>query len=202
LLAFLNRGETPVSDRYGTNVERSLRWLLQQSPSNDLDRVSMVHAFAAGYRMTHVPALGAAAIRHRGSVDAVGLTGASAVLFSITLPPDAPLGSRLHTHEALRQFVAQSTEPAPLRLYLGALAMFVDGGSKWTDYTQQVLDPSVEMQSADGSFPPEEAGSIIESTAFALLRLSVCYPFWKDYLDVGYSKHEPEQGQGFRIKKD
>ena len=188
VVAFLSHGETPASTEYGTNVERSLKWLVRQSPSNDLDRVSVIHALTAGYRMTRIRILGVEATRQRSRVDPESLAEPSATLFRITLPPDAPSGNRVSTNDALRHFVALPTGPLPLRAYLQTLAVFVDGGPKWQEYNKGTLGPLIATQSADGSFPLADARSSIESTAFALLRISVYYRYWMDYLDIGEVK--------------
>lgn len=189
VLAFLNHGELPYTE-YGTNVTESLKWLLRQTPSNDLDRASMIHALTAGYRMTGVPVLGGKVTHLRAGVDQTRLSELSAVLFQITIPPEIPYGCRVSTINALRQFVAHPTGPPPLQTYLEALAMLVDGGPKWKDYNQQTLGPLFKTQAADGSFPFSEARSSVESTTFALLRISVYYRYWTYYLDIGYPKQE------------
>ena len=185
LVAFLNCGETTVSDEYGKNVKRCLSWMLRQKPTSDLDGVSMIHALTAAYKITRISLLGTKATRHRANVDPARLSAPCAILFRITVPPDAPSGRRVSSHFALRKFVALPSGPAPLRLYLMSLAMFVKGGSTWKDYSQKTLDPLITMQAANGSFSLPAARSPIESTVFALLQLTVCYRYWIDYLNIG-----------------
>jgi hypothetical protein len=66
LLAFLNHGETPASDEFGTTVEKGMNYLLSQSENESngqegnlmaIDHGIRTRALCEAYGMTRIPSL-------------------------------------------------------------------------------------------------------------------------------------------------
>ncbi len=186
LAAFINNGEFLGSERYGTNVENALKWLVDQEPTNDLDKVSILHALTAVYSLERIPSLKEDIARRRAGVIAGRLAEPSATLFMITVPPEGCRSNRVGNTDAVHRYVSQQAGPEPLRLYLQTLAMYVDGGAQWKSYIDQHLKPIYRSQETDGSFTRPKAQSKVESTAFAVLQWSVFYRIWSEYIDMGF----------------
>jgi hypothetical protein len=186
VLAFLQNGITPSTNEFGSNVENGLSWLSKQRPSSDLDKASALHVLTAAYRMTRDPALAKYARLRWSRVNIDDLGGASRILVQITARPDSAIGSLVGTDDALRSFKPHPGDPPQLSDYLAAIAVFLESRDSWLEYYGQSIRPLLAKQMSGGAFPSAEGKPCVETTIFTLLKLSIYYRYWTDYLDVGF----------------
>ncbi|MBU4459367.1 MAG: hypothetical protein KJ579_02270 [Verrucomicrobia bacterium] len=179
LLAFLNFGETPgTSVAYGPCIERALEWLTRQTPTEDADRVSLVHALTVANALFRRPGVVAAVMRNRERIDPARLNEPTATLFRITAVPGSSTGCHSITNASMLRAAGSGHGSTSVRLYLESMAAFIEGGDVWQKYNREVLEPLLRTQVTDGSFPSPDIRSPVESTASVLMRQSLYYRFW------------------------
>lgn len=202
-LAFLNYGEIPTSNEYGENVKQGLRWLIRQNPTNTQEQVVLIHTLAVAHEFTRIPILREVAASHSREINPDELQDEWALFYKITMLQDSNPASREANTLALRGFSVDANGASPLSLYLQTLAMFMKGRDVWMEYNQKTLVPLIKRQATDGSFSLEQGSNQIESTAFALLQISVYYGYWRAYLNINYSDCEAfSQEQVIEINMD
>ena len=196
LLAYLGRGETRGSERFGEHVGRAHKWIMSASASNDPERIATVIALA-GYTGLHVSSkerhLATAEVTKVGELlDAIVTTNSTPWVDLLTfhlLPQELerPAWLKYTTpFEKKWQDVKPSIVPGNLDSYLAlrlaALGKFRNGGDIWQKFNREYAISLLKHQQKSGSFPCEPESDAFSCTALAVHSLEVYYimqpQFW------------------------
>ena len=175
LVAFLDHGETTMSEEYGTNVVQSLKWVLSREPTNEWESVCLIYSMSAAYDLLKHPACLMRLRELLADVRPEALGKADRFIFQATrIPDDLRENPKLNTTD-LHAFTESGACPGILKLYFESSVAFHHGGNTWRDWNQNVLAAKIKAQEPDGSFAMTAASTPEEATIFTLLALSLYY---------------------------
>jgi hypothetical protein len=197
LVAFLDHGETTVSEKYGTNVIQSLKWVLSREPTNGWERVCLIHSLSAAYDLLKHPACLKRLRELLADLRPEALGKADSFIFQATrIPEDIRKNPKLSPTD-LRAFTESSACPEVLKLYFESSVAFNQGGNTWGDWNRNVLATKMKAQEPDGSFAMEAASSPEEATVFTILAFSLYYHHnpWQTHWNVRWwpKENDPDE---------
>ncbi len=138
LVAFLDRGETTVSEEYGTNVIQSLKWILSREPANGWESVCLIHSLSAAYDLLNHPLCLKRLRELLADLRPDTLGKAEIFVFQATrTPEDIRKNPKLSTAN-LRAFTESDACPKILKLYFESSVAFHQGGNTWRDWNRNV----------------------------------------------------------------
>ena len=187
LLAYLGRGETRASERFGEHVGRAHEWLMSATPTNDPDRIATIIALSE-YTALHIPS----AQRHLAKA---GVAKVQQLLDSIVTTNGTPWIELLSLHllpqEVSRPTWLQQTRviqknwqdanpsltPDDLDSYL-ALRLATLGKQRgqqdpWHTFYREYAIELIKHQDKEGNFPCKQGEQTIACTALAVHALEV-----------------------------
>lgn len=201
LVAFLDHCETTESREYGTNVFKSLKWVLAREPANGWERVCLIHSLSAAYNRMMQPACLMRLHELLANLRPEDLGKADKFMFWATRLPESIRKNPQHSTADLRSFTGSDACPVVLKFYLESSIAFHQGGNMWCDWNRNVLAERAKSQRADGSFTMEAATSPEEATIFTILAFSFNYHHfpWPTHWNIQWSPKTDASGEDEEI---